>query len=217
MLGFARRRKRDHGSDAPTDFDRLELFCAAIRRDVWKEVGTFDERLDVSTFEDDYESRIRDTGHRVVCADDVFVHRFGGGFAKSGAGDSAAEAIPPRIEEAVKRHLPEGSTVLVMSLTEDTIGDFDGYELWHFQRLDDDDDAGRGSTDEEAIAELEELRKQGAEYLVVPVTETSWLERHEGFRRHLERYAPQTDDPDTAVICDLGRSAEARAAEGRRS
>jgi ATP-binding cassette, subfamily B, bacterial len=217
MLGFARRRNGDHGSGAPTDFDRVEIFCAAIRRDVWKEVGSFDERVGVGRFEDEYADRVRAAGRRVVRADDLFVHRFGGGFATSGAADSEPEATARRIEEAIKRHLPEGSRVLVVSRGEDAPADLDAYELWHFPRLDDDDEADRGSTDEEAIAELEELRKRGADYLVVPATETSWLERHEAFRRHLERYALQNDDPDTAVICDLGRSAEARVAKGRRS
>ena len=206
MLGFARRRNLDHGDNAPTDFDRLEIFCAAIRRDVWKEVGRFDERVEVGKFEDEYENRVRAAGYRVVRADDLFVHRFGGGFAKSGAADSEPEATARKIEEAVKRHLPEGSRVLVLDRSEDGPADFDGYELWQFPRLDDDAAAAPDLTDKEAITELEELRKRGADYLVVPATETSWLERHTGFRRHLERYELPNDDPDTAVICDLGQS-----------
>jgi GT2 family glycosyltransferase len=91
MLDFVRRRNRDHEGDAPPDFDRLEIFCAAIRRDVWKEVGSFGERLEVDKFEGEYENRVRATGYRVVRADDLFVHRFGGGFAKSGPADTDAE------------------------------------------------------------------------------------------------------------------------------
>jgi ATP-binding cassette, subfamily B, bacterial len=90
MLTFARRRNGDHGG-APTDFDRLVTFCAAMRRDLWKEVGSFDERLESGIFDEDYENHIRDTGHRVVRANDVFVHRFGGGFATSGAGEPEPE------------------------------------------------------------------------------------------------------------------------------
>jgi ABC-type multidrug transport system fused ATPase/permease subunit/GT2 family glycosyltransferase len=215
MLSFARRRNRDHGSGAPTDFERMEVFCAAIRRNVWKELGSFDQRLEVGTFEDDYENRVRTAGYRVVRADDLFVHRFGGSFAKSGPAES--EAVARTIEKAVKRRLPEGSTVLVVSPGEEQLDGFDGYEVWQFPQLDDGVEAGRVSTDEEAIAELEELRKRGADYLVVPATELSWLERHDGFRRHLDRYARADDDPDTAIICDLGQSAAARVAKGRRS
>ena len=219
MLGFARRRNLEHGGEAPTDFDHLEIFCAAIRRDVWKEVGSFDRSLDVGKFEDDYQNRVRASGYRVVCANDVFVHRFGAGLATGGVTDSESEGVAHRIEEAVKRHLPEGSRVLVVSASEDALTDFDGYEVSHFPQRDDDDggDAGRDSTDEEAIAELEGLRRRGADYLVVPATEISWLDRHEGFRRHLERYAVPSDDPDIAVICELGESTNARVEEGRRS
>jgi ATP-binding cassette subfamily B protein len=92
MLGFARRRNRDHGG-APTDFDRLVTFCAAMRRDVWKEAGSFDESLESGIFDEDYENRVRATGHRVVRANDVFVHRFGGGFATSGAAEPEPEEI----------------------------------------------------------------------------------------------------------------------------
>jgi hypothetical protein len=92
MLGFARRRNRDHGG-APTDFDRLVTFCAAIRRDVWKEVGSFDEHLEVGIFDEEYENRVRTSGHRVVRANDVFVHRFGGGFATIGATEPDPEKI----------------------------------------------------------------------------------------------------------------------------
>ena len=77
-------------------------------------------------FEDDYENQVRATGHRVVCANDVFVHRFGGGFATSGATDSEPAAMARGIEEAVQRHVPEGSTVLVVSGGDEALADFDG-------------------------------------------------------------------------------------------
>ena len=93
MLGFARRRNRDHGGNAPTDFDRLVTFCAAMRRDVWREAGSFDEGLEVGIFDEEYENRVRASGHRVVRANDVFVHRFGGGFATSGAVGPEPEEI----------------------------------------------------------------------------------------------------------------------------
>ena len=93
MLGFARRRNRDHGGNAPTDFDRLVTFCAAMRRDVWKELGSFDERLEIGIFDEEYENQVRATDHRVVRANDVFVHRFGGGFATIGATEPEPEEI----------------------------------------------------------------------------------------------------------------------------
>jgi ABC-type multidrug transport system fused ATPase/permease subunit/GT2 family glycosyltransferase len=215
MLAFARRRKLEHGDEAPPDLDRLEIFCAGMRRDVWKEVGSFDAGRDAAKLEIDYPDRVRAGGYRVVRADDLFVHRFGGGFATSGPADSEAQAVTLRTEEAIRRHLPEGSTVLVVSRAEDRLADFDGYEVWHFPQ-NDGDEAGH-QDDEEAITQLERLRGRGADYLVVPAAERSWLERHKEFRRHLERFAASEDDPDTAIICNLGESADGRVEEGRGS
>jgi len=207
MLRFAGRRK-DERDDPRTDFDRLEMFCVGIRREVWKEVGRFDEGSEVGMFEDDYADRLRVAGYRVVCADDLFVHRFGGGFAMSVATDSEPEAMAHRIEETIQRHLPEGSTVLVVSQGDEPLAGFDRYEVWHFPQLGSEGDAGAPSTDQEAIAELERLRERGAEYFVVPGTAHSWLERREGFRRHLERYARPRNDSAIAVIYDLGPTAD---------
>jgi hypothetical protein len=39
-----------------------------------------------------------------------------------------------------------------------------------------------------AIRDLEELRGQGADFLIVPETQYPWLDRHADFRRHLERH-----------------------------
>jgi hypothetical protein len=69
-----------------------------MRRDVWKELGSFDERLESGIFDEDYENRVRAAGHRVVRANDVFVHRFGGGFATSGAAEPEPEESSGTIE-----------------------------------------------------------------------------------------------------------------------
>ena len=186
-----------------------------VRRDVWREVGSFDGRLNAGELENDYSDRVRVGGYRVVRADDLFVHRFGGGFGNERPADSEPQAVALRTEEGIKRHLPEGSTVLVVSSAEDGLTDVDGYEVWRFPQNDGDETGN--PNDEEAIAELERLRTQGADYLVVPAAERPWLERHEEFRRHLERFATPGDDPDTAIICDLGESTDAQAEEGRES
>jgi ATP-binding cassette subfamily B protein len=76
MVGFARRRRAELADGATREVDVADMFCVAVRGDVFEAVGPLDERLEVGTFEDDYARRVRDAGYRVACAAEVFAHRF---------------------------------------------------------------------------------------------------------------------------------------------
>jgi GT2 family glycosyltransferase len=198
------------------------------------ELGMFED--------DDYVRRVRDAGYQVVRVEDVFVHHFGeaslGLLAAEGRygelfhanrqryeekwgvtwephgrrRDPEYTALTRRVEAAVRRHLPEGSTVLVVSKGDDALVELGDHEVWHFPQLDDGTYSGHHpADDDEAIAELERLRKRGAEYFVVPETSLWWLDHYRGFRRHLEGYRLASDDPATAFIYDLGQPDEAPA------
>ncbi|MBB6675596.1 glycosyltransferase family 2 protein [Cohnella nanjingensis] len=58
--------------------DRLVGFCLLFRRELFQQVGYFDERFVFGSFEDDdYNIRVRLLGKSLVVAADTFIHHFG--------------------------------------------------------------------------------------------------------------------------------------------
>ena len=103
FLAFARQR-RDASRGELLDVAMLTMFCVAMRRDVYAQVGPLDEQFAIGMFEDDdYARRVRDLGYRVVCAEDVFVHHFGG----TSLGKLAAAGELGSLFDANKRRFEE--------------------------------------------------------------------------------------------------------------
>ncbi|HET8646446.1 MAG TPA: glycosyltransferase family 2 protein, partial [Vicinamibacteria bacterium] len=102
MGAFAARYTSAHAQDA-VQTDRLAMFCLALPRSVYDEIGPLDERFELGMFEDDdYARRIRASGRRLLSVGDVFVHHVGHAtFSALGAGvyDQAFAANRERFEE----------------------------------------------------------------------------------------------------------------------
>jgi GT2 family glycosyltransferase len=103
LVRFAEARARDHAGEA-FEIPTLTMFCVAMRRTLYEEVGPLDERFETGLLEDDdYSRRVREAGYKLLCADDAFVHHFGetsfGKLVASGEYARVLEANRTRFEE----------------------------------------------------------------------------------------------------------------------
>ena len=69
----------ERGGRGGFDIDIGSMFCLAMRRKTFERLGALDEQFGIGMFEDDdYSMRARAAGLCVVCAENLFVHHFGG-------------------------------------------------------------------------------------------------------------------------------------------
>jgi hypothetical protein len=109
--------------------------------------------------------------------------------------------------------VPAGATVAVVSKGDDDLLDLGpGCTGWHFPRAADGMYAGHYPADAPAaVAHLEELRAEGAQFLLLPATSRWWLSHYAAFgRRLLQCYRVLADEPDVGLLIDLRRSPDER-------
>jgi glycosyltransferase involved in cell wall biosynthesis len=121
--------------------------------------------------------------------------------SRSGAHDSALrqpvlsgprreyQRIVEDVRQIVERTVPNGATVVVVSKGDEDLLKLGARPAWHFPRNAHGVYAGfypAGS--DAAIAHLEELKRNGAEYLVFPKPALWWLDQYVGFKDYLERH-----------------------------
>ncbi len=110
--------------------------------------------------------------------------------AVPGAGEKIRyQALVARIRQLVRDRLPPDSTVLVVSKGDDDLVELGRCRGWHFPQDRQRKYPGYYPADSgSAIVQLEALRADGADYLLIPETSLWWLDHYAGLRRHLERY-----------------------------
>jgi hypothetical protein len=109
----------------------------------------------------------------------------------------------------VRNVVPPAATALVVSKGDDELTKLDGRHGWHFPRESDGQYAGHHPADsDDAISRLEALRREGADYFVLPSTMFWWLGHYEAFRRHLDDdYRLLVKDDDCMIFHLVGGQA----------
>jgi hypothetical protein len=112
-----------------------------------------------------------------------------------------------KVRVSVAAVIPPSASVLVISKGDPALLDWSGVAAAHFPQDGAGGYAGHHPHDSDtAIAEIEELRRRGAEYLVIPATARWWLDHYEAFARHLATHCDLiADDPDSCLIYRLGK------------
>lgn len=124
-----------------------------------------------------------------------------------------------RFREIVRRAVPPGAVVAVVSKGDHGLLDLGSRRAWHFPQREDGEYAGYYPADSAAaIAHLEGLRDKGADFLALPATALWWLDHYVEFRQHLEsRYRPVVESRDTCVMYALSDPPSRHARDGGRT
>ena len=121
-------------------------------------------------------------------------------------GEAEYADLVARIHATVAAAIPPGSSVLVISKGDAALLAMPGVNASHFPQASGGEYAGHHPLDSAAaIAALEELRRCGAEYLVIPATARWWLEHYADLATHLATHGELVaDEPDCCLIYGLG-------------
>jgi hypothetical protein len=128
-------------------------------------------------------------------------------------GETEYAEIVGRVRESVASAIPPGASVLVVSKGDSALLEQAGHAMAHFPQDAAGQYAGHHPHDSAgATAELERLRRHGAEYFVVPETARWWLDFYDEFATHLATHCQLVDDvPGACLIYGLGGATEASA------
>jgi glycosyltransferase involved in cell wall biosynthesis/2-polyprenyl-3-methyl-5-hydroxy-6-metoxy-1,4-benzoquinol methylase len=144
------------------------------------------------------------------------LHRLAGmGKIASPPVDARAEAPEPgndgvygqvvsRIRQIVEATVPQGSRLLVVSKGDEELVDFDECSASHFPQAADGTYSGHHpSNGKEAVEQLEALRNQGNQYLLLPQTGFWWLEYYTELQAYLQSRCRQIWNDKDCVIYQL--------------
>lgn len=106
---------------------------------------------------------------------------------------------------AVQQSVPADATLLVVSRGDEQLLQLENRIAWHFPRGPDGKYVGYHPADSAAaLADLDEWRLRGAQYLVLPATLFWWLEYYEDFAHSLRAGNGAVFQDDSCIIFKLG-------------
>jgi radical SAM protein with 4Fe4S-binding SPASM domain len=110
-----------------------------------------------------------------------------------------------RIRAVVNSALPADASLIVASKGDKEILYYDGRPAWHFPCDETHEYAGYHPPDSDAaIGQLERARREGAQFLLLPVTAYWWLDHYAAFAEYLRaRYPAIVEDIERCTIFDL--------------
>jgi hypothetical protein len=120
-----------------------------------------------------------------------------------------------RVQGAVAEAVPPGASLLIVSKGDAGMLEIPGLKAAHFPQGDGGGYAGHHPRDSAAAtAQVESLRRRGAEYFVLPATSRWWLDYYADFAGYLASNGELLSDvADTCMVWRLGRlGSEAAAA-----
>ena len=234
LISAAEDRAVAHAG-AAAEIPMLTMFCVGFRRTVFERVGPLDERFEHALFEDDdYSLRVRLTGYRVVCAEDVLVHHFGeaslGALVPTGEHASLFETNRSRFEakwgskweaherrmtsgyrdtiegvrKVVRDSVPVGARVLVVSKGDDELLQFEGRQGAHFPQTDGGVYAGHYPADTTEAITGLENLRSGGAEFVVIPNTSLWWLEYYGGLRAYLERSGKIANSDSCVIYRLG-------------
>lgn len=119
--------------------------------------------------------------------------------------------VVAELTDVVSAVVPEGAVVAVVSRGDPDLVELPGRRGWHYPRAADGRYRGyHPAGDDDALADLEELRAQGASFLALPSTAFWWLEHYAGFARVLQERFRVAASTARCMVFDLREGQAAR-------
>jgi glycosyltransferase involved in cell wall biosynthesis len=114
------------------------------------------------------------------------------------------ERTVQRVRDLISSSVPAGAKVLVVSKGDDRLLQIDDRHATHFPQNGDGVYAGYHPTDSAmAIDHLEDRRKHGAQFFVLPNTAFWWLDHYVDLKNHLDNHYRVAVHDEACIIFDL--------------